>query len=617
MTAPRIRPLSRDLVNKIAAGEVVERPASVLKELVENAIDAEASHIEVVLENGGKRLIRVSDDGVGIAHDDLPLAFQSHATSKISADNDLFEIYTLGFRGEALASIGSVAHCRIVSRERGADSGASLECNGGTLGEVKSCGAPHGTIIEVRDLFFNTPARLKFMRTVPTELRHATEALTRLALPHPQLSLHLMHGKRTVLKLESCQTARERLGAVFGDNLCAGLLPLHSESTAMSVSGFVSAPGNDMPRSMLYVFLNGRYIRDRAIYRAVAEAFRNRIPRGRFPAVFLNLQMDPRRVDVNVHPTKIEVRFRDSGAVFAQILTALEKTLSAAGPVKGQVLGHSRPERRERVKNALSDFFEQGAHQAKPPAGAAQVGSSPPAPGPSAAAPATEVQPSRAPSPPATAPDAPPKYVAPPVAAPVAAPPPPASSGPRTFCQLHNAYIVEEVNDGFLVIDQHALHERILYEELQRRVSRAAVPRQRLLMPELIEMRPQDFLRIMEIKEELLHLGIEVEAFGERTVAVHAVPHLAGALDARELLLGLLEDDDESASGQTANRQDHIMKMIACKAAIKAGDHLRREQIEALLEQRDRLGPEPTCPHGRPTTLRYELRELERMFRRK
>ena len=596
MTPQRIHRLSRALINRIAAGEVVERPASVVKELAENAVDAQASHLEIVLEQGGKRLIRVSDNGLGIAPDDLPLALESHATSKIAATDDLFEVSTLGFRGEALASIGSVSHCRIVSRARGARAGAAIECNGGVLGQAKSCGAPEGTIVEVRDLFFNTPARLKFMRTVPTELRHAIEAVTRLALSHPALDLHLIHAKRSVLRLAPAKTQRQRLRAVFGDQVCAGLLPVQSESAAMAVTGFVSAPGEGMTSSLQYVSLNGRYIRDRAIYRAVAEAYRNRMVKGRFPAVFLSLQIDPARVDVNVHPTKIEVRFRDAGAVFAQILTALEKTLGAAGPVRGGAPSPQAAERRERVQTALVEFFERGAKEAGP---AVRAGSAPgraaaPPPPPVGERPVqrltSEVE--SEPSPPEPRP------------------------GPRAFFQLHRAYIVEEVEDGFLLIDQHALHERILYAELARRVAKAAVPRQRLLVPELIEMRPQEFLRVMEMKDELLKLGVEIEAFGERTVAVHAVPHLAGNINAREFVLDLLNSPGPVADRAT-DRRDHLMTMIACKAAIKAGERLSHMQIEALLEQRDRIGPESTCPHGRPTTIRFERSDLEKMFQRR
>ena len=595
MSAPRIRRLSRDLVNRIAAGEVVERPASVVKELVENAIDAQSSRIEVTLEDGGKRLIRVVDDGIGMSPADLALAFESHTTSKLNQPDDLFCIDTLGFRGEALGSIASVSKCRAVSRERGAAEAASVECAGGRLGEVRACGAPEGSIIEVRDLFFNIPARMKFLRTTATELRHAVEAFTRLALPHPALGMTLLHKSRQLLRLTSSNSQRERIGAIFGDEFCSRLLSVHSESSAMIVTGLATPPGEGQASSAQYIFLNGRFIRDRAIRRAIAEAYRSRIMRGRFPGVFLFLQIDPARVDVNVHPTKVEVRFRDSGAVFAQVLTAIEKALSSAAPATGQPSQPVAPAARgENMRKAIAEFFKRDAHRsdtahkraAGKPATATRPAVTPAIFKPSAAEPAEGLkveQPMRS----------------------------------RVFCQLHDAYIVEEVDDGFAVIDQHALHERILYEELKERVSLSSVPRQRLIVPDLVDLRPADYVRVMEMKEALLKMGVEVEPFGEKTVAVHAVPHMAGEVNPRELLLEIVSEARETLSDRPSDREERLLRVIACKAAIKAGQRLTHSQIEALLEQRDRVGPEPVCPHGRPTSLKFELRDMEKQFRRR
>jgi len=605
MSLSRIRRLSPALINKIAAGEVVERPASVLKELVENAIDAEASRIEVTLENGGKRLIRVADDGIGMPADDLALAFESHATSKLAEPDDLFAIHTLGFRGEALASIGAVSRCRVVSRPRGGAAGATIECIGGRLGKPRSCGAPEGTIIEVRDLFFNTPARLKFLRTTATELRHILEAATRLSLPYPGLALHMLHNGRTTLKLTPCRTQRERLGALLGDDTCAQLLPVHSESSAMTLTGFISGPGGGGSRSCQYVFLNGRYIRDRAIQRAIAEAYRNRLMKGRYPVVCLYLQMDPTRADVNVHPTKVEVRFRDAGAVFAQVLTALEKTLSGAGPSPGRLPPSGRGERGERVRQAIADFFQKSPGPSETPAAEsaryAREGHRPPTP-PRQREETREIEEREFKVPPAERPDS--RRAAAPAA-------------PRRCFQLHDTFIVEETDNGFLLIDQHALHERILYEELTRRAARASVPRQRLLMPEVVELRPQDFMLLMEVKDELLSMGVEVEPFGENTVAVQAVPHMAAAADPRELVLDILGNIESAPPGVAPKRRERVIETIACKAAIKAGERLGRTQMEALLDRRDQLGPEPTCPHGRPTTVHFSADELDKMFRRK
>ncbi len=591
----RIRRLPRELVDKIAAGEVVERPASVVKELIENATDAEASRLEVTLQEGGKRVIRVADDGVGMSPADLDLAFESHATSKIAEPEELFEIHTLGFRGEALASIAAVSRCRIVSRESGSDEAASVECAAGRVGNVRACGAPEGTIVEVRDLFFNTPARLKFLRSTATELRHAVEAVTRLALPHPKLGVNVIHNRKSVLRLDPCESQRGRLAAIFGDELSSRLLSVHSESSALAITGMVSPPGEGLPSAMHYVFLNGRYIRDRAIRRAVAEAYRARLAHGRFPAVFLNLQIDPRRVDVNVHPTKIEVRFRDSGAVFAQVLTALEKTLSSAGVAMGGLMPGRRHDagtrtspaaaRRDGARRAMAEFFGRS------------TGSERHEPAWTASRPHSAKEHAPASMPPQE-----------PAAAPLTS---------RGLCQIHDTYIVEEVEDGFLLIDQHALHERILYEELRERVARAAVPRQRLLVPEIVDLRPEDFLLAMEIKDELRKMGLEIEPFGEKTIAVQAVPHLAAAVNPSDLLQEILRDAKDSAPRELTARREELLRVIACKSAIKAGERLTHHQIGALLEQRTRTGPEPVCPHGRPTTLKFDLRDLQRQFRRK
>jgi DNA mismatch repair protein MutL len=620
--AGRIRRLAPELVNQIAAGEVVERPASVVKELVENSIDADSSRIEVTLEDGGKKLVRVADDGIGMSPTDLSMLFESHATSKIGGVDDLSHIRTLGFRGEALASIAAVSRCRAVSRERAAPEGSVVQSEAGRAGEVRSCGAPEGTLIEVRDLFFNTPARFKFLRSTATELRHIVEMMTRLALPHPALALALVHNGKSVLKLPSClrsetreeespspEIRAERLESLYGAEFVRRLLPVRSETSAMLLTGFVSPPGEGEASSLQHFFLNGRAIRDRALQRAVAEAYRSRLAHGRFPAIFLCLDIDPGRVDVNVHPTKIEVRFRDSGAVFAQVLTALETSLRGASPAPANAArpSASAAERRENVRQAVTDFFDRSSARRDfpPPAVGARTSTSPsPEPRPQ---PAENTLPFE---PPAAGPQDTLHGAS-------AVTHPAASTAPRNFVQIHDRYVVEETPDGFLVADQHALHERILYEEIKQRVSRAAVPRQRLLIPEIVDLRPADFLRVMEMRETLLKMGLEVEPFGEKTIAVHAVPHMATGANPRELLLEILRETAEESEGGAVDRQERLMRVIACKAAVKAGDRLSRAQIEALLDRRDQIGPETICPHGRPTTLRFELRDIERQFLRK
>ncbi|HRU07059.1 MAG TPA: DNA mismatch repair endonuclease MutL, partial [Candidatus Brocadiia bacterium] len=366
--SPAIRVLPQSVINKIAAGEVIERPASVVKELVENSLDAQATRVEVTLEEGGVRLIRVADDGVGMIEEDVSRAFLPHATSKLSGPDDLFNIKTMGFRGEALASIASVSQVRLASRARGELAGAEVTADGGILSPPRAAGLPEGTIIEVRNLFHNTPVRRKFLKTAATEARHAAEAVTRLALPRPGVTFHLTHDTRPVLRLAAAPDARARALDLFGPDTAEALLDLNQETPALSVTGFAGPPtlAQRSPQ-MQYAFLNGRYIRDRVIQRAIAEAYRGRMVARTFPVVILFLWMDPQRVDVNVHPTKIEVRFRDPGAVYTIVLAALERALACAATApsgRAPAARTSAPppapalaEAPRRVEQAMRDFF--------------------------------------------------------------------------------------------------------------------------------------------------------------------------------------------------------------------------------------------------------------------
>ena len=584
----RIHVLPQQVINKIAAGEVVERPASVVKELVENSLDAGATRVEVTLVEGGARLIRVVDDGEGMSAADVGRAFLSHATSKLRDTEDLFNVHTMGFRGEALASIGAVSQARIVSRERGAMHGSEVAVRGGELGPVREAGSPEGATVEVRNLFLNTPVRRKFLKSGATELRHATEALTRLALAHPEVTFHLTHGKRPVLRLPGAEGTLPRLQALFGADIADQLLPVNEETPALNVTGHVGPPS--LARSstqMQYVFLNGRYIRDRAIHRAIIEAYRGRMVSRTYPVVCLYLWMDPGRVDVNVHPTKIEVRFRDPGAVYALVLTAIERALAAAAG--GGVQPQDGGDRQERVARAMQDFFATQRPRDPERQGFRPGRGAPPDPS------GTSVAPGEAP-PPAQGP----------------------ALGPRNVMQVGGSYIIEETDEGFRVIDQHALHERLLYAELAARAQEAAVSRQRLLIPGVVELKPADFLLAMELREGLGRMGLEVAEFGENTVAVHTVPHMIRDADPGRLLCELLEDLREGNEGAPgATREEKLLRALACRGAVKAGKTLSRGEMEALLDRRDRTSPEPTCPHGRPHTLTFRTSELERKFHRR
>ena len=611
-----IRVLSESVVNRIAAGEVVERPASVVKELVENSLDAQADRVEVVLEDGGCTLIRVSDNGCGMAPDDARLAWESHATSKLSDADDLWRIRTLGFRGEALPSIAAVSQALMITRPRGGAEGGALEGTrivlaGGAIREVSAVGAPEGTTVEVRNLFYNVPARKKFLRTPATEQSHAVEAFTRLALPHAAVTFHLTADGRPLLRLPGPVALKERIRAIVGGAVADRLVEIGAESDALRVSGYAAPP--DVHRAsaqMVYTFLNGRYIRDRGLLGAVMQAYRGLVPAGRFPAVFLMLEIEPERVDVNVHPSKVEVRFREPQAVYAQVVRALQAARGGAVRILGAGQGDvppassTAPEREAAIRRAISDFFDR--HAAPAPAAQGRLWTLPaaPQPRPSVAAPEPQTEETRRAPPPSLPGDVPSEGRM----------PAPAPASPRRRCaQFCDAYIVEETEDGIAVSDQHALHERILYETLTRRSSGAAQG-QRLLVPFIVELKPRDLTLILSLKGALAGAGVEVEEFGAGAVAVHALPASFDRVDPRDLLSDLLDASREEAEGLT--QAERVRRALACKGAVKAGQRLSPEEIESLLRQRDTLGVAPYCPHGRPTTFCLSRAELEKRFRR-
>ena len=605
------------VINQIAAGEVVERPASVVKELLENAIDAQSCRIDVDLEDGGRRLIRVQDDGTGISPEDMSLAFHGHATSKLSRSEDLFAVRTMGFRGEALSSIGSVSQSRIVSRIPDASAGAEVAMNAGVLTPVKTCGAPQGTLVEVRNLFCNVPVRRKFLRTVQTELAHCMEAVTRIALARPNVAFRARHNRRESLRLPSVESVSDRIKGLFGADLAQSLLPVEAQSDVLRCLGFVTTPAHHRANArMQYVFLNGRYIRDRLILRAIADAYRGLLMTKRFPMCFLFLEMDARRVDVNVHPTKIEVRFRNPGAVYSAIQKAVQSALRPRARDTSGLEGGEHPQpppsHREELRQALGNFFSSQQ------TGASAVGKATPA--------ESEGPPDVSPAPvPSTEKERPPLGSATPIRPHLQPAEPPSSLThsaavrmPPRFCQTHNAYIIEETQDGISITDQHALHERILYEELKVQARESSVLRQRLLVPETVELSPREFQIVLALQEQLARFGIEVAEFGANAVAIQALPQILHGASPAQLLADLVDALGSGVGdGEPIEHTDRILQAIACKAAVKAGQRLSSEQIEALLERRARLALPPTCPHGRPISLFFPLQELEKRFRRK
>ena len=611
-----IQVLSVHLVNKIAAGEVIERPASIVKELVENALDAGATRIDVTVEDGGRKLIAVTDDGGGMGADDLALAFAPHATSKIAGEEDLFHIETMGFRGEALASVASVAHSHIRTRRAQDDSGHEIDASGETVGEVRPCAGAPGTTVTIRDLFFNTPARRKFMRKANTEFGHITEQLTRLALPHPQVAFTLTHNGRATQNLPPAESTRDRVGDLFGAEMGESLLPVVSRGGTVDVRGLIAPPaGARASGKWQYLFLNGRFIRDRSLSHALREAYRGLLEPSRWPVAFLFLRLDPADVDVNVHPTKIEVRFRDGNAVHGELLAALRETLNKANlaptaslAAAGAGFGEPAPDasqeqRRASLREAMADFFKStpapqprlGFPQHRPPGAPAEAAPPPTmppmplTPAPSISAPAHEM----------------------PGAYDTGEPPVPA-------VQLHNSYIVSADADGLVIIDQHALHERILYNDLKRRLTEGALVAQRMLIPQTFEVTVSEMAALAAHRELLASLGIEVDPFGPRTLAVQKFPSLLAerGVEAAPFLREVLDRlaDDETTDSERL--LEDVLEMLACKAAVKAGDPLTDAELHALLARREETEKASSCPHGRPTTLKLTLRDLEKQFKR-
>jgi DNA mismatch repair protein MutL len=585
-----IRLLPRQLVDQIAAGEVVERPASVVKELVENAIDAGAQRIEVSVEGGGVDRIVVADDGGGIAADELPLAIASHATSKISSSDDLAAIGTMGFRGEALASIASVSRLSITSRVTGSDAGARIEVDGGIASEVRPAGCPVGTVVEVRQLFHNVPARRKFLRTAGTELGRIEEVLESIALCRPDVAFRLVADGKTRVDLPATTDARRRVLAVLGESIADGLLEVTADTVLeggapITLWGLVGRPSlaRGSGRALRFA-LNGRAVLDRTLAHAVKEAFRGLVDPGRTPIAFVAVEMDPSLVDVNVHPAKTEVRFRQPNFVHQCVMRAVRDALRAADLVPSFTL----------MPHAHSVGPTNHAFPASPSISADFS---------SFAALAVD----RA------------LHATPPVA--LVSATPETLHGNRTarrVMQVHGSYLVVEDAEGILVVDQHALHERGMFEELKARIAASPLESQRMLVPVAIETDPRAVEAIADAGPLLERLGIELGAAGPRAVLVHSYPTflLGRGVEPAAFVPGLLAQIAEDGHADFESALHSVLDMMACKASVKAGDRLSPTEIDALLDLRDRIERGTACPHGRPTALRITMRDLERNFGR-
>jgi DNA mismatch repair protein MutL len=598
---PRIAVLTELVRNQIAAGEVIERPASVVKELVENALDAGATRVEVDLEEGGVKLVRVRDDGVGIEPEDLALAFESHATSKLAAADDLEHIATLGFRGEALASIGSVARCRLLSRPRGAATGAEIADQGGRRDEPREAGGPEGTTVEVRDLFYNTPARRRFLRTTPTELGRCLDVVQRLALATPGVGFVATHDGRRLFDVEPSMDLRARVRRTFGAELAEALVAVEAADGSTRLQGYVAPPRfsrRDTARQMW--FLNGRPLRDRVLSRVLKEAYRGFLVEGRQPIVFLSLAVDPALVDVNVHPAKAEVRFREERRLFGFLVARLREAVRSTDmATPGERLVDLARRREDREGTA--------------PGGLRQM----PLPAP----PSTPTAPREA-----ALPRAPSAGGGTHVHEPPAAPSTPGSdtgweardelAGP--FLQIARTYLVRALPDGFEVIDQHALHERLTFEGLLADVGAGRVEVQRRLVPELVEVSPAQARAVEEHVEPLARIGVELARFGERTIAVHGLPARLRHADAEGLVRDVVELIERTGKAPGARELlEEVLHRAACRASVMAGDELSEAEIRALLERARSAESDQTCPHARPTRVRFTLADLERAFHRR
>ncbi len=591
----RIRQLPLEVITKIAAGEVIERPASVVKELLENSVDAGATRIDVEIEQGGAELIRVVDDGCGIPPEDLPLAFASHATSKLVDADDLFRVGSYGFRGEALASIGGVAQVTLRSRLDPGRIGAEVFCDGGKLSEVRPWNGAPGTCIEVRRLFFNTPVRRKFLRATGTEAGHIAEQVTRLALARPTLTLKLTHNGRLVYEVPSSAGLRDRLRLFFGSEVEDRLMPVEAAQGPVRLSGFIADPACDAGNARLqYLFVNGRWIRDRALSHALQEAYRGLVMVGRHPVAFVFLELPPDQVDVNVHPTKSEVRFRDGHAVYHLVLASLREKLRSSDLVarlQVRPIG-SFPNAVPLLQPSSTqpdpwarDFFAPRPALTQPSLANGGTGSEA----------TTERQET-----PVTERTVPPE-------------------GPANLkaIQLYDAYLVVETPEGMLVIDQHALHERIIYEHWKERIGNGTMEIQRLLVPEPVDLPAEQAATALDNKALLERLGLGIEDFGGGTVLVTSYPAMfrngAPADILRTAVEYLVGNDRPPGPEQLLEK---LLALMACKAAIKAGDHLGPEEIAALIAQRGLADHTHHCPHGRPTALLFSRQELDRQFKR-
>ena len=599
--SPHIRPVIRQLdeatANRIAAGEVVERPASAVKELVENALDAGASRIDIAIEDGGKRLIRVADDGCGMLPEDLPLALSRHATSKIDG-SDLLAIRSFGFRGEALPSLGAVGRLAVTSRARGAD-GAAIAVAGGRPGPLRPAAANPGTVVELRDLFFATPARLKFMRGERAETQAVADAVRRLAMAEPYVGFTLSADGKEIFRADAEQgelfgALQTRLARVMGRDFIDNAIPIDAERDGLTLTGFAALPTYSRGAAVAqHLYVNGRPVRDKLLTGALRAGYMDVLAAGRHPAAVLYLTCDPQLVDVNVHPAKAEVRFRDPGSARGLVVGALRHGLAGAGHRASSTLGDA----------TLAAFHPEAgpapqprpAYQMpyRPSAGAIRASFDLQAPVPGfAETPSARFEP---------APEAP-------ADTPLGA----------ARAQIHENYIIAQTEDGLVIVDQHAAHERLVYERLKAQAEANGIAAQALLIPEIVDLSEADAARILSVAGDLAELGLAIEPFGGGAIAVREAPAMLAKLDAQALIRDILDDlADQGASDRLRARIDAVLSSMACHGSVRSGRRMTAEEMNALLREMERTPKSGQCNHGRPTWVKLRLGDIERLFGRK
>ncbi|MCX8174170.1 MAG: DNA mismatch repair endonuclease MutL [Thermoplasmata archaeon] len=567
----RIRVLSEELIGKIAAGEVVENPASVVKELVENAIDAGATEIGVEIEDGGKKKIKVMDNGCGMSAEDARIAWQRHTTSKIASPDDLFAIRTLGFRGEALASIAAVSRLTILTRDENSDAGIELQIENLQIKSERIVGMNRGTTVIVSDLFYNTPARLKHLKSERVELLRIMDVVVRYAIAYPEIALRFSTEKGTVLNKKPESDERAGLVPVLGLENAKALIPVRWVKGSVEIRGFISKPDVQKPSSdHIYLYVNKRWFYSKTIVNAVRDAYGEHLMKGKYPVALIFIQIPYNEVDVNVHPAKTEVRFADERAVIETVIACVRAAIKKEmeyhqimrevheiGEGKGKLpVVETFTEKTSVTREAIAEYSAQ--HRSEP------------------------------------AIEEPQKKI-------------------RVLGQVLNAYIVAEVDGELLLVDQHAACERIAYEKLR---NFEKVMKQNLLTPIVVELSPKEARTLVEFRELLTSLGFEIEEFGTRTFTVRSVPAVGSAIATKESFREILADLSEGKFRDAEDRIEAVLKTIACKSSVKAGDPLSFEKMYDILKQLYRCALPDNCPHGRPTVLRYTRKDLDRMFLR-